>query len=99
MADIRKLIDRLAGEEEGFRSTEFVAPCVRGGKVRARVGGMVSVFSPEPADFEGWGVFRAADSNRAALVEEAGLPIIGQYLERLKAMRMRLAYALHGQTW
>ena len=35
----------------------------------------------------------------AALVEEAPLPLVGEYLRLLKPLRVRLATALQGSAW
>ena len=99
MTDIRKLLEQMAAQEAAFRTTQFVAPCVRGGSVRARVAGLVQTFQPEPRDMAGWGVFRAKGDKTAVLVEEADLPLIDGYLKLLTPLRVRLVYALQGQTW
>ena len=56
---MRHLIERLAKAEDNFHKTRFLAPRLRGGKVRVRVQGLVCTYSPVPEDFEGWGVFQA----------------------------------------
>ena len=96
---IHKLVRELAQQETELRGAVFVAPCVPGGKVRARVAGLVQTFRPLPADFEGWGIFQPEGANTARLVEEAGLPIVTRYLELLAPMRFWLAYPLQGQSW
>jgi hypothetical protein len=98
MTDVRDLLKKMAAREAAFAETRFVAPCVRGGKVRARVGGIVQTFATEPATFEGWGVFQARDG-KAAVVEEADLPLVAGYLARFPLLRVRLARQLNGQTW
>jgi hypothetical protein len=99
MPNIHNLITTLAAQEEAFQQTQFLAPCVRGGRVRTRVAGLVTTFTPRPREFQGWGIFQPVDAETARLVEEAGLPEVGQYLRRLPAVRLRLATALKGQTW
>ena len=99
MGDIRKLLGQMAKQEEEFQKVPFLAPCVRGGTVRAKVAGLVLTLAPRPNDFEGWGIFQAADSKTAQVVEEASLPLIAEYLELFPALRLRLARALAGQTW
>lgn len=102
MADIRNLIKKMAAEEAGFAETQFVAPCVSGGQVRARVGGIVQTFSTEPTDFTGWGVFQAKrDTGRtvAQVVEEADLPLVAEYCKQFPLLRVRLARQLDGLTW
>lgn len=98
--DVRKLIDDIAARERELEGTRFVAPCVRGGAVRTRVAGLVATFAPDPADFEGWGVFEAVDRTTARLVEEADLPIVDRYLALLKTrMRFVLGHEVSGRTW
>jgi hypothetical protein len=99
MTDIRKLLEQLALEEQQFRSTQFLAPCVNGGRVRTRVAGMVCTFTPKPRQFEGWGIFQVQTDTTAALVEEADSFQIAEYLEHFPQFRLRLAYRLRGQTW
>lgn len=99
MPDINDLINKMASAESEFRETTFVAPVVTGGKVRARVGGLVQTFQPRPADFSGWGVFRPVDSRTAELVEEAPLPLVAEYLRLFKPLRVILATPLPERTW
>lgn len=99
MADIRKLINEIAAQEVQLRDTEFFAPCVRGGKVRSRVANIIYTFSPQPQDFEGWGIFQPVNEKTAEMVEEPSLVQVAEYLKLLKPLRLRLAYVLQGQTW
>lgn len=99
MTDIRKLLHSIASAEAQLQSTQFLAPCVKGGRVRTRVAGMVYTFTPKPRDFEGWGIFQPADEQTARLVEEAELPQIAAYLQHFQIVRLRLVYRLQSQTW
>ncbi|MBI2875318.1 MAG: hypothetical protein HYY20_00360 [Candidatus Tectomicrobia bacterium] len=99
MTDLRKLLAQVAAEEDAFRQTTFLAPCVRGGQVRAKVVGLVYTFAPQPRNFEGWGIFQPVSERMAAVIEEASLPQVAEYLRLLKPLRLRLAHALRGQTW
>ncbi len=99
MPDIRKLLDQMAKLEEDFQRTQFLAPCVRGGTVRAKVAGLVQTLAPRPADFEGWGIFQSVDTKTAQVVEEADLPLIAEYLGLFPVLRVRLRALLAGQTW
>lgn len=96
---IESLIDQLAREEDRVRKAEFLAPCVRGGQIRARVSGLIYTFTPQPRDFEGWGVFLPTSDQEAELLDAAELPLVGEYLKRLKPLRARLATRLRGGTW
>ena len=99
MSRARKLVSRLAADEELLRGRQFLAPCVRGGRVRVRLSGLVHTLVPTPADFEGWGVFVSRDLERAELVEEAGLPEVSRYLGLLKPLRLRMATKLERAAW
>lgn len=97
MTNISKLLEQLAREEQQLRSTQFLAPCVKGGRVRTRVGGMVRTFAPKPRQFEGWGIFQVQTDRIAALVEDADVFQVAEYLECFPQFRLRLAYPLRGQ--
>lgn len=99
MIEIRDLLKRIAAEEEVLRSRLFLAPCVRGGKVRTNVEGLQYTFTPRPSEFEGWGIFQPASEHEALLVEEAGLGRVIEYLRLFSVMRLRLGYKLRGNAW
>ncbi len=99
MADIRNLLNQIAAQEAEFRDTQFLAPCVRGGRVRTSVANIIYTFTPQPQDFEGWGIFQPVDGKTAEVVEEPSLPQLVEYLKLLKPLRLRLAHLLQGQTW
>ena len=99
MTDILNLLKRVAAEEEALRSSLFLAPCVRGGLVRAHVSRLIYTFAPRPRAFEGWGIFRPVSEGEAQLVEEAGLERIAEYLRLFPVMRLRLACKLQGSAW
>ena len=99
MADIRKLMQQLAAQEQLLNDTEFLAPCVRGGLVKTSVAKIIYTFKPQPEDFEGWGIFQPIDNQTAELIEEPSLPQLAEYLKLLQPLRLRLAYPLQRQTW
>jgi hypothetical protein len=99
MADIRNLLNQIAAQESQLRDTQFLAPCMRGGRVRTSVANMIYTFTPQPQDFEGWGIFGPVDEKTAEVVEEPSLPQLAEYLKLLKPLRLRLAHLLQGQTW
>jgi hypothetical protein len=101
MADIRKLIKQIVIAQAQLYATQFLAPCVKGGRVRTRVAGIVYTFTPKPSNFEGWGIFEPVDEKTATVVEEADLPQIVEYLQHFSQIRLRLAHQLQlqGQTW
>jgi hypothetical protein len=99
MADIRNLLNQIAAQETQLGDTQFLAPCVRGGRVRTSVASIIYTFTPQPQDFEGWGIFQPVDGKIAEVVEEPSLPQLAEYLKLLKPLRLRLAHLLQGQTW
>jgi hypothetical protein len=99
MRDIKRLLESIAGEEQQSQSRSFLAPCVRGGKVRARVAGLVQTFLPRPRHFEGWGIFQPIDPRNAKVIAEAELPLVAEYMKLLRPLRLRLVCAMRGQTW
>lgn len=99
MADIRQLINQMAAQESKLRDTQFLAPCVRGGLVRTRVFQIVYKFSPQPGNFEGWGIFQPVDEKTAEVVDEPSLPQLAEYFKLLQPLRLRLAYVLRRKTW
>ncbi|MEH1793799.1 hypothetical protein [Nostoc sp.] len=99
MTNVFKLINQIAIAEAQLHTTQFLAPCVKGGRVRTRVAGMVYTFTPKPNKFEGWGIFQPVDQKTATVVEEAELPQIAEYLQHFPQIRLRLAHQLQKQTW
>ncbi|MBE9178480.1 hypothetical protein IQ268_07880 [Oculatella sp. LEGE 06141] len=99
MTDIHKLLNQITGAEAQLRSHQFLAPCVKGGRVRTRVAGMVHTFTPKPRQFEGWGIFQPVDEQGATLLEAADLPQILAYLQQFPTIRLRLAHRLQNQSW
>jgi hypothetical protein len=99
MTDIHKLLNQIGSAEAQLQSTQFLAPCVKGGQVITRVAGMVYTFTPKPRKFEGWGIFQPLNQQTATLVEAAELPQIATYLQQFPSVRLRLAYCLQNQSW
>ncbi|NJK70559.1 MAG: hypothetical protein HC941_32340 [Microcoleus sp. SU_5_3] len=99
MTDIRKILNQLATQEAKLLDTQFLAPCVRRGRVRTKAGGMVYTFQPKPRNFEGWGIFQPVNEKIAQVVDEPNLPQMAEYLQLLVPMRLQLAHVLQGQTW
>lgn len=86
--DVAELVGRLAAEEERFLAEEFLAPAVRGGEVRVRIGGVVCRVWTQPVDFEGIGVFQPISHARARLVRPASLAERRRYLDLFPAVRL-----------
>jgi hypothetical protein len=56
-------------------------------------------FTPQPQQFQGWGIFQPVDEQTAMLLEAADPPQIEAYLQQFPTIWLRLAYCLQHQTW
>jgi hypothetical protein len=97
-SDILGAIDRLAKAEEAFVGTEVLTPVLRGHGVGVRIAGVRCRLAVEPADFEGWGVFRAVAHDRAVLVRRMSMAERRRYLELFPAVRLILCRK-EGEEW
>ncbi len=97
--NIHQLLNQVSASETQLRLTQFLAPCVKAGRVRTRVNHLVYTFLPQPKNFAGWGIFQPVNERYAEVIEEANLAQISKYLQQFKALRLRLAYQLKHQTW
>lgn len=95
MVDIRKLLNQITIAESQL---QFLAPCIKNGRIRTRVAGMIHTFIPKP-QFEGWGIFQSQNDRIAALIEVADIAEISTYLQQFQTIRLRLAYRLRNQSW
>jgi hypothetical protein len=91
-------LQRLADAEARFLSSEFLAPVLRGSQVQVRIAGVVCTLRVQPADFEGWGVFRPTSHSEATLVRQARLAERRRFLELFPLVRLILA-AHHENVW
>jgi hypothetical protein len=96
---INNLLYSLAQQELQLQTTQFLAPCVKQGRIRTRLQGLVYTFTPKPQDFVGWGIFQPLDTKTALLQKPAEIWQIDEYLQKLPRLRSRLAYCLQDQTW
>lgn len=96
---IQNLLHSLAQQELQLQTAMFLAPCLKGGRIRTKIAGMVYQFRSTPRDFEGWGIFQPIDPQQAILQETADLWQIDEYLKHLSTLRVRLVYQLKNQTW
>ena len=90
-------LNRLAAAEERFLASEFLAPVIPGGKVQVRIAGVICTLTIQPADFEGWGVFRPTSYSTATLVRPAQLAERARYLELFPLLRLILTGKQEGQ--
>lgn len=87
----RELVARLAAEGRALLEREILAPCIPGGRIRTRLGGLAYEFRPTRA-FAGWGRFRAVNEREAELVAEALPWERAAYLELLPRVRVVLLW-------
>ncbi len=80
-------------------SRRFVAPCVRGGRIRARVDDVMLTWCPTPRRYEGWGLFEALDLRQAVVLAHAGPDEVTRWLEGCEQARVVLARRLEGRRW
>ena len=92
-------LNQLAESERAFRARTFLAPCLAGGGVRARMDGLVYQFRIDPSDFEGWGLFHPDSSRTAKVVGEAEIDRIEAYLNLFPHFRLLLVERLGRGTW
>ncbi len=89
--DTRALVAKLSDEGARLLGRELLAPCVRGGRIRTRVGGLVYELVPT-RPFVGWGRFRPVSEREAEPVGEALPWERGAYLELFPALRVVLLW-------
>jgi hypothetical protein len=83
-------LNRLAAAEDRFLACEFLAPVMRNIQVQVRIAGVVCRLNVQPADFEGWGVFRPTSHSEARLVRPARLAERQRYLELFPLVQLIL---------
>jgi hypothetical protein len=87
----RATLDRRAAAEAAFVGSEFLAAVLRGHGVGVRIAGVRCQIAVGPADFEGFGLFRADARDRATLVRPMTMGQRRRYLALFPAVRMILA--------
>ena len=93
MAAKRRIPDalaRLAAAEDAFLRSEFLAPVLRGQGVQVRIAGVRCQLRVEPADFQGFGVFRPLSHSAARLDRPATMGQRRQYLGLFPAVSLLL---------
>jgi hypothetical protein len=95
---LHDILDRLAAAEEQFLASEFLAPVPRGGRVEARIAGVVCGLTIAPAEFAGWGIFQATSPTTARLVRRARLAECRRYLDLFPLLRLILCRRA-GDCW
>ncbi len=96
---VLKLLKHLEEARSKLAQTEFLAPCVKSGRVRVRIDGLIYDFQISPRDFTGWGIFMPANEREAKLIRKASTANVGNYLRLFPAFRMRLSIQLDKSTW
>lgn len=90
---------RLAGAEQRFLESTFLAPVASGGSVRVRIAGVPYTLRVEPASFRGWGVFKPTSTESAELVRPAGLVERSAYLRLFPKVELILSRHDDGGRW
>ena len=96
--DVNDLLKKFAAAEEDFLDREFLAPALRGGIVRVRIGGVLCKIHISPKEFEGWGVFRPASHTEATFVRQPSLAERRSYLELFPMIRLIICLRA-ASTW
>lgn len=99
MNRVLRLLEKLGETRSRLAQTEFLAPCVKGGRIRTRVDGLVYDFEVTPPDFTGWGVFTPVSERAAKLVRKAKVAQVGGYLKLFPAFRVRFSLQLGERIW
>jgi hypothetical protein len=92
------ILNRLAAAEQQFVGSEFLAPMLRGGRAQVRIAGVICTLKAQPANFEGWGIFKATSHTTAELVRPARLAERQRYLELFPLLRAILCRK-DGDNW
>jgi hypothetical protein len=82
--------DRLAAEEQVFLERDFLAPVLRGHPIHVRIAGVVCRLRIEPAEFEGFGIFRPKSFDAAGLVRTAEPGEVRRYVQLFPRVRLIL---------
>jgi hypothetical protein len=91
LQNLTDALSRLAAAEDQFLACEFLAPVIFGGTVQVRIAGVICTLRIQPAEFEGWGVFRPVSHSDARLVRQANLSERQLYLELFPLVRLIVA--------
>ena len=87
---IKAVLNRLKSLESQFRDQRILAPVVRGGQAKVRIGGVVCQLKISPETFEGWGIFEPTSDLKAKLIREAHLIERDHYLRLFPLVRLIL---------
>jgi hypothetical protein len=92
------LFDKLAGDEEKFLSSLFLAPVLRHRPVRIRIAGVVLSLKVNRKHYEGWAVCRPESFNVASFVRDASMEERHTYLNLFRPRRLVLCHK-EGRVW
>src|SRR5436309_3513607 len=95
--DIFGALDRLAQAERDFLRREFLAPVIRGAGVEVKIEGVRMHMAVQPADFEGWGIFRPLSYMQCTLIQPAGAVQRQRYLDLFAAVNLILCQKIDRQ--
>lgn len=91
-------LKRILGDETQIFGQEVLAPVIRGGRLRVRIGSFVWECRLT-GDFSGWGVFRVLEGWRAELVREAEPWEREEYAAKLKRVSLVLTHLDSSGIW
>ena len=95
---IHDAMTKLAAAESAFVGSELLAPVVRGRGVTVKIANVRCTLAVSPADYQGWGVFRAGSHVQATLVREATAAQRQQYLRLFPAAALIVCLSEGGKT-
>lgn len=96
--DPLSIVAKLAAEERRLSEGTFLAPVVRGGRVKVRVSGIVYELMVD-GEFEGWALLRMSEPGKAAVIDKASPALVGKYLQLFPRVRMIMVQAFEGLWW
>lgn len=78
-------LDEFIREERGLLHREFVAPVLKGGKIRVQVGGM-TVECSNRSSFAGWGIFHMERDYSARFIRQAEIWEKEEFRQRCRSV-------------
>lgn len=92
------ILQNIIRREQEIIGKEFLAPVLRGGKVKVKVGNIIWE-CPLESDFSGWGVFRIQKNRTALFVREAEFWEKEMYLRQFPKLSLVLFFLDPSGIW
>jgi len=83
-------LNRLVSSEQAFLRCGFLAPVTRGGAVEVEIEGVRMRLAVQPANFQGWAVFRPLSYTHCELIQSATASQRQCYLDQLAPVNLIL---------